>query len=79
VQTAEAIRIGPGAMPVFGPETLDDTQVASVVRYVEYLRQPEDRGGFGLGHLGPIPEGFVAWVIGLGAMLMAVRWIGTKT
>ena len=78
VQIAEAARIGPGAMPVFGPETLDDEQLASVVRYVEYLHKPEDRGGFGLGHFGPIPEGFVAWVIGLGAMLMAVRWIGTK-
>ena len=78
VQTAEAIRIGPGAMPVFGPETLDDEEVASIVRYVEYLSKPEDRGGFGLGRLGAIPEGFVAWVVGLGAMLMAVRWIGTK-
>jgi ubiquinol-cytochrome c reductase cytochrome c subunit len=78
VQVAEAIRVGPGAMPVFGAETLDEAQVASVVRYVEYLRKPDDRGGFGLGHLGPIPEGFVAWVVGLGAMLMAVRWIGTK-
>jgi ubiquinol-cytochrome c reductase cytochrome c subunit len=79
VQTAEAIRVGPGPMPVFGPETLDDQQVASIVRYVEYLHTPEDRGGFGLGHLGPIPEGFVAWVVGLGSMLLAVRWIGTKT
>ncbi len=78
VQVAEAVRIGPGAMPVFGPDTLDDEQVASVVRYVSYLRKPDDRGGFGLGHLGPIPEGFVAWIVGLGAMLMAVRWIGTK-
>jgi len=78
VQVAEAIRVGPGAMPIFGAETLDDEQVASVVRYVEYLRKPDDRGGLGLGHLGPIPEGFVAWVVGLGAMLMAVRWIGTK-
>lgn len=78
VQVAEAVRIGPGAMPVFGPDTLDDEQVASVVRYVRYLREPDDRGGFGLGHLGPIPEGFVAWVAGLGAMLVAVRWIGTK-
>jgi ubiquinol-cytochrome c reductase cytochrome c subunit len=78
VQVAEAVRIGPGAMPVFGPETLDDAQVASVVRYVGYLRKPDDRGGFGLGHLGPIPEGFVAWVVGLGVMLVAVRWIGTK-
>ena len=78
IQIAEAVRIGPGAMPVFGPEALDDEQLASVVRYVEYLRHPDDRGGLGLGHLGPIPEGFVAWVFGLGAMLMAVRWIGTK-
>lgn len=78
VQVAEAIRVGPGAMPVFGSDALDDEQVTSVVRYVQYLRKPDDRGGLGLGHLGPIPEGFVAWVVGLGAMLMAVRWIGTK-
>jgi ubiquinol-cytochrome c reductase cytochrome c subunit len=77
-QVAEAVRIGPGAMPVFGPDTLDDAQLASVVRYVGYLHKPDDRGGLGLGHLGPIPEGFVAWVVGLGAMLVAVRWIGTK-
>jgi ubiquinol-cytochrome c reductase cytochrome c subunit len=78
VQVAEAVRVGPGAMPIFGEDTLDDEQLASVVRYVEYLRKPDDRGGLGLGHLGPIPEGFVAWVVGLGAMLVAVRWIGTK-
>lgn len=77
-QIAEAIRIGPGAMPVFGPETLDDHQVTSIVRYVTYLRSPDDRGGLGLGHLGPIPEGFVAWVVGLGLLLVAVRWIGTR-
>ena len=77
-QVAEAVRTGPGAMPVFGPETLDDTQLAAVVRYVGYLHHPDDRGGLALGHLGPIPEGFVAWVFGLGAMLVGVRWIGTK-
>lgn len=77
LQTAEAVRVGPGAMPRFGPESLDDREVASIVRYVGYLQHPEDRGGAGLGHLGPIPEGFVAWVIGLGTMLVAIRWIGT--
>lgn len=78
VQVAEAVRTGPGAMPVFGPDTFDGAQLASIVRYVGYLHHPDDRGGLALGHLGPIPEGFVAWVIGLGAMLVAVRWIGTK-
>jgi len=70
--------VGPGSMPVFGPDTIDDGELASIVRYVEYLKDPDDRGGLGLGRLGPIPEGFVAWVFGLGAMLVAVRWIGTK-
>ena len=56
-QVAEASRVGPGAMPRFGSDTLDDHEVASIARYVRYLHEPEDRGGAGLGHLGPLPEG----------------------
>ena len=78
LQVAEAIRMGPGAMPVFGNETLDDVQVASIVRYVDYLKHPDDRGGHPLGHIGPVPEGFVAWIIGLGTMLAVAYWIGTR-
>lgn len=75
-QVAEAIRIGPGTMPVFGPEVLSDDDVNSIARYVDYLRHPQDRGGAPLGHLGPIPEGFVAWAIGLLGIVLVVRWIG---
>lgn len=79
VQVAEAIRIGPGAMPSFGPETFTDDQVAAIVRYVEQLvDHPDDRGGSGLGHTGPIPEGFVGWLVGLGALLVACYWIGER-
>lgn len=77
-QVAQAVRIGPGAMPRFGPETFDDHQLAAIVRYVNYLKNPEDRGGHPLGRLGPIPEGFVAWTVGLGLLLVACRWIGTR-
>jgi ubiquinol-cytochrome c reductase cytochrome c subunit len=77
-QVAEAIRIGPGAMPAFGTDQLEDHELESIVRYVEYLKEPEDPGGAGLGHLGPIPEGFVAWVVGLGLMVVAIRWMGTR-
>ena len=78
VQVAEAIRIGPGAMPGFGSDTFTDEQVAAVVKYVEELDNPEDPGGSGLGHAGPIPEGFVGWLVGLGALLVACRWIGER-
>ena len=59
LDAAEAMRIGPSPMPVFGPDTLSDQQVADIAAYVQYLHHPRDRGGLGLGHLGPIPEGFV--------------------
>jgi ubiquinol-cytochrome c reductase cytochrome c subunit len=78
LDAAEAMRIGPRPMPVFGPDTLSDQQVADIASYVEYLHHPEDRGGLGLGHLGPIPEGFVGWVVGMGLLLLAARLIGTR-
>src|SRR5262249_40978793 len=56
-QIAEAVRGGPGNMPAFGQAALTRSQLDSVVRYVRYLRQPDDRGGLPLWHLGPLPEG----------------------
>jgi quinol---cytochrome-c reductase cytochrome c subunit len=75
LQVAESIRTGPGNMPVFGPETLTRKQVNSIVRYVEYLKKPEDPGGLSLGLVGPITEGLVAILIGLGALMLVSRWI----
>jgi len=83
VQIAEAIRLGgagtrTGKMPKFGPDLLNDHEVDSIVRYATYLERPNDRGGQNLGHLGPIPEGFVAWMVGLLALVLVTRWIGTS-
>lgn len=78
VEIAEAQRIGPGNMPVFGPETLSDAEVNDIVRYVTYLHDPDDPGGAGLGHFGPIPEGFVGLFFGLGTLLLFVAWVGTR-
>lgn len=78
VQVAEAVRVGPGAMPLFGPETIDEHELASLLRYVEYLKDPHDRGGVPLGRVGPVPEGLVAWIVGLGLMILATFWIGTR-
>ena len=77
-QVAEAVRIGPGAMPAFGPGTLDDEGLASIQRYTEYLDDPEDPGGAPLGRLGPVPEGMVAWIAGAGALVVVARWLGAR-
>jgi ubiquinol-cytochrome c reductase cytochrome c subunit len=76
-EIAEAMLVGPGAMPVFGPETFASEEVNSLVRYVVHQQDPVDAGGAPLGHIGPVSEGAVGWIVGLGALLLVTRWIGT--
>jgi ubiquinol-cytochrome c reductase cytochrome c subunit len=82
-QVAEAIRVGPSVMPRFGPDVLSDQDVNDIAHYVNYSQthadQPdgEDAGGFSLAHVGPVAEGFVAWLFGLGALVLFARAIGT--
>jgi ubiquinol-cytochrome c reductase cytochrome c subunit len=78
LQVGAAVRSGPGQMPVFGPEVLDDKQLSDVAAYVQYLRHPQDPGGVPIGRTGPVPEGFVAWFFGMGALVALVAWIGTR-
>jgi ubiquinol-cytochrome c reductase cytochrome c subunit len=78
-EVAEAMLTGPGAMPVFGSDTFTPQESTSIVRYVNALQDPRDRGGAPLGHVGPVTEGAVAWILGLGALLGVARWIGTRT
>jgi ubiquinol-cytochrome c reductase cytochrome c subunit len=77
LQVGAAVRSGPGQMPVFGRDVIDDRQLDQVAAYVKYLRHPDDRGGVPIGRTGPVPEGFVALTLGLGALVAFVAWIGT--
>jgi ubiquinol-cytochrome c reductase cytochrome c subunit len=78
-QVGAAVRTGPGEMPVFGSDIVTDDDLDDLAAYVEYLRSPEDPGGLPIGRTGPIPEGFVAWLVGIGAFLALVFWIGTRS
>lgn len=78
LQAAEAIRTGPESMPVFGPKQLNNHEVNSIVKYVEYLKTAPDPGGAGIGHIGPVPEGLVVWLVGVGGLLIAAFWIGAR-
>jgi ubiquinol-cytochrome c reductase cytochrome c subunit len=62
-EVAEAVRIGPYLMPKFSKTAISDRQLDSIVAYVEASKKPEDRGGWGIGHIGPVPEGMVAWLL----------------
>jgi ubiquinol-cytochrome c reductase cytochrome c subunit len=70
-QIAEAVRIGPYVMPRFSARALPNHDLDSLIAYVEYAKHPDDPGGLALGHLGPVPEGLVAWLVA-GSVLVAV-------
>jgi ubiquinol-cytochrome c reductase cytochrome c subunit len=69
-----------GAVP---PQLGDDTptqiaQLDSIIRYVEYARHPDDRGGWSIGHVGPVPEGLVTWFIAAAALVAVCMSVGRR-
>jgi ubiquinol-cytochrome c reductase cytochrome c subunit len=77
-QIAEAVRIGPYVMPRFSTRDISDRQLDSLIRYVQYAKDPDDRGGWAIGHLGPIPEGVVTWLIAAVALVAVCVVIGRR-
>jgi ubiquinol-cytochrome c reductase cytochrome c subunit len=75
-QIAEAVRIGPYAMPKFSERDISDAELNSIIAYVNYTKHPDDAGGWGISHLGPYPEGMVTWLIAIPVLLLLCRTIG---
>ena len=78
-QIVEAIRLGPYLMPKFPESQLSTAEVASIVRYVDYAtHRPKDKGGWAIGHIGPVPEGLVAWLIAAAVLVGLAVVIGER-
>jgi quinol---cytochrome-c reductase cytochrome c subunit len=77
-QIVEAARIGPYVMPKFSEQQLSEGELASIVRYIQYAKHPENPGGWALFDIGPVPEGMVAWLIGLFALVLVIRVLGKR-
>ncbi|OLE00269.1 MAG: hypothetical protein AUG91_04735 [Actinobacteria bacterium 13_1_20CM_4_69_9] len=78
VQIAEAARVGPYLMPQFSEKQISDDQLNSIIRYVQYAKHPDDRGGWSLGHVGPVPEGLVTWFIAIVLLIVTCAVIGER-
>lgn len=78
LEIAAAIRGGPGEMPFFGPARITDEELSQIVTYTLYLKNPDDLGGAPIGRVGPVVEGFVAWAVGMSAIVLGLMWIGDR-
>ena len=79
-QIAEAIRIGPYAMPRFGAgRALERARSTRSPATCRARNHPDDPGGWGIGRIGPITEGMVAWLLAVAALLLIARLLGERT
>ena len=77
-QVWEAMITGPQAMPSFPNTTLTEKDKQAIIKWVGALQTQPQPGGMALGNLGPVTEGLVAWVVGIGLLMAVAVWIGVK-
>ena len=79
-QVVEAIRSGPGNMPRFGSGNITNTEARDIAAYIHgVIQHPSNPGGFALGGIGPVGEGFVGLLLGVGILMLVCFWIGERT
>jgi ubiquinol-cytochrome c reductase cytochrome c subunit len=79
LQMWTAMLSGPQNMPAFSDNQLTEEHKQAITNYVQTLKEERDPGGAGIGRLGPLPEGLVIWVVGIGAIMLMILWIGAKS
>ena len=77
-QIAQAVRVGPYLMPKFSEKNISDGELDSIIAYLERAKHPVNQGGWGIGNLGPVPEGMVTWFIAIVAFLGFCVLIGRR-
>jgi ubiquinol-cytochrome c reductase cytochrome c subunit len=69
---------GPANMPVFGDRNLTPEEKKAILNYLVHIRTLPDPGGHPLGRIGPVSEGLVGWLVGIGLLVVATVWIGAR-
>ncbi len=73
-----AMLSGPQNMPKFGDGQLTPDEKRAIITYIQNNKQTIDPGGYVAGGFGPAPEGLIAFLVGMGAIVAAVLWMGSR-
>lgn len=80
-QIYAAMLTGPENMPTFADTQLSPDEKRDIIGYIKAVgaaNPAKNPGGNGLGGFGPVPEGLVAFVVGLAALIGISLWIGSR-
>ena len=74
----EALITGPQSMPVFSDKTITPAEKLSLIKWIKSAEAEPNLGGATMGRIGPVTEGLVAWILGLGLLIAVAVWLTTK-
>ena len=77
-QIYEAMLTGPEAMPVFSDGVISPQAKRDIIAYITQTRTEPNPGGFSLGRTGPITEGLVIFLGGIGVLVLVSMWLTAK-
>lgn len=77
-QIYTAMLTGPEAMPVFADGALPPQAKRDIIAYITQTRVEPNPGGFSLGRTGPVTEGLVIFLGGMGFLVLISMWITAK-
>lgn len=73
-----AMLSGPQNMPKFGDGQLTPDEKTAIISFVQNNKETIDPGGYAAGGFGPAPEGLIAFLVGMGAIVAATLWMGSR-
>jgi ubiquinol-cytochrome c reductase cytochrome c subunit len=74
----EAMVTGPQSMPVFSDKTITPEEKLSIIKWIKAAEKEPNLGGASLGRVGPVTEGLLGWVLGLGMLIGVAVWLAMK-
>jgi ubiquinol-cytochrome c reductase cytochrome c subunit len=77
-QIYEAMLTGPEAMPVFSDGAIPPQAKRDMIAYILQTRTEPNPGGLSLGRTGPITEGLVVFLGGIGFLVVISMWLTAK-
>jgi len=77
-QIYTAMLTGPEAMPVFGDGTVTPQEKRDIIAFITDTRNEPNPGGFSLSRTGTVTEGLLAWIGGLGFLILIAMWLTAR-
>jgi ubiquinol-cytochrome c reductase cytochrome c subunit len=78
-QIYTAMLSGPQNMPHFSDRQLAPEEKKDIIGYIKTVSGGQNNpGGNGLGDIGPVSEGLIAWIVGITSLVGFTLWLGSK-